>query len=71
MNDDERALRDVIDRDYEPYEVIRVQDLAADIGMHPKRVEYLAEKWADQGWYEYGVSSLLGWKCPQETIAHG
>jgi hypothetical protein len=26
-----------------------------------KRAMYLLDKWADKGWYEYGVSVDLGW----------
>ena len=38
-----------------------VRDLAASIGMHPKRTLSLCLKWSRQGWYNYGVSADLGW----------
>lgn len=32
-----------------------------DFYMHPKRAHYLLSKWADKGWYEWGVTMDLGW----------
>jgi hypothetical protein len=32
------------------------------LGIAPRRVEYLCEKWARKGWYDYGVAHDLGWK---------
>lgn len=32
-----------------------------ELGIHPKRVCYLLEKWADKGWWECGVSLRTGW----------
>lgn len=29
--------------------------------MHHKRAWKILEKWADKGWYEYGVSLDMGW----------
>jgi len=29
--------------------------------MHHKRAWYLLGKWADKGWYDYGVTLDLGW----------
>ena len=29
--------------------------------IHVKRAWYLLSKWADKGWYDYGVSLDLGW----------
>ncbi len=31
------------------------------LGVPPRRVEYLCEKWARKGAYEYGVVHDLGW----------
>lgn len=31
------------------------------LGMPPKRVEYLCDKWGRKGWYDSGVSEDLGW----------
>lgn len=36
-------------------------DVAAEIGMHVKRAEYLLQKWTDKGWFNYGVSARSGW----------
>jgi hypothetical protein len=30
-------------------------------GMPRKRLLFWLDKWADMGWYEYGVSPELGW----------
>lgn len=44
---------------------MRAGELARDagerFGMTPERVEYLCLKWAEQGWYEYGITCDLGW----------
>lgn len=29
--------------------------------IHPKRAEYLLNKWSDKGFYDYGVALDLGW----------
>lgn len=31
------------------------------LGIHPKRVQALCEKWAKRGIYNYGVTCDLGW----------
>jgi hypothetical protein len=36
------------------------------LGMPPRRVEYLCNKWADKGVYEYGVVYDLGWATGQD-----
>lgn len=38
------------------------RDAAAALGIPAGRLEYLCNKWADQGIYEYGTSADLGWK---------
>lgn len=43
----------------------------ADLGMHRKRVWYLAEKWSRKGWYEYGVAVDMGWLEPAGFEAAG
>lgn len=43
----------------EPYAL--ATDLAKTFGMHEKRAHYLLLKWADRGWWEYGVSARTGW----------
>ena len=40
---------------------VHVRDLAAALGIPQKRVTRLCEKWAGQGWYEYGTTADLGW----------
>lgn len=37
------------------------RDAAITLGMHHKRVEYLCNKWAKKGIYDYGVVCDLGW----------
>lgn len=34
------------------------------LGIPRKRVDYLCEKWADKGIYDYGVTCDLGWPDP-------
>lgn len=37
------------------------RDAGKKLGIHPKRVDSLCEKWARQGKYDYGVCCDLGW----------
>lgn len=69
MKDDERRLL---------LELARLQDargrrppedqIATTVGtrdgMHPRRAEYLFNKWIDKGWWECGVSARTGWLTP-------
>ena len=32
-----------------------------ELGIHPKRTEYLLGKWTDRDWWEYGVTVRTGW----------
>lgn len=41
------------------------RDAAAAMGMPWRRLQYLCEKWASQGVYDYGTSCDMGWKEPQ------
>lgn len=43
------------------------RDIINEIGfyMSCKRAWYLLEKWARKGFYDYGVSSDLGWLTPE------
>lgn len=43
---------------------VSLRATGADLGMHPKRVAYLAQKWSRKGWYDYGVSVDMGWLEP-------
>ncbi len=36
-------------------------ETAKRLGMHPKRLNYILEKWTDKDWWEYGVSPQYGW----------
>lgn len=39
----------------------RPRDAGERLGIHPKRVAPLCERWAAKGWYDYGVNATLGW----------
>jgi hypothetical protein len=41
------------------------RDLIPKSGLNEKRALYLLDKWADKGWYEYGVCVDLGWITPK------
>lgn len=41
-----------------------VEAVANQIGIHPKRLEYLLHKWADRREWNYGVHVLCGWLEP-------
>lgn len=45
---------------------VLVEDVAAGIGMHPKRAYGLLEKWERQGKWESGVSTRTGWFTERE-----
>lgn len=65
MKDDERRLllaaaaADVRWRELRQHRFIDA--LAEGLGIHPKRGLYLAGKWSDKGWWEYGVTLRSGW----------
>jgi len=40
-------------------------DVAPRLGIHPKRAQYLYQKWTDKGWFNYGVSARTGWLEPE------
>jgi hypothetical protein len=35
--------------------------IGTELGIHPKRVSYLCQKWDGKGWYDYGICDDLGW----------
>lgn len=41
-----------------------VEALAAEIGIPDKRIDYLCEKWARQGFTDYGINAVNGWFNP-------
>ena len=48
----------------EGVEIIRgepIRDIINEVPINYKRCWYLLGKWADKGWYEYGVTLDLGW----------
>lgn len=57
---DEQALWAAFGTSGEPHRWPR--DAARALGIPHGRAEYLCEKWARKGVYDYGVSAQLGWK---------
>lgn len=57
MKEDEKQL--LIAKYQEPHVTLR--RLAVRLGINIKRAAYVGEKWADKGWYDYGISPLAGW----------
>lgn len=62
MKDDERELLQRLQKrtaedKHQPY----VRQLVTDLGMNEKRAAYILGKWANKGWYDYGVSVMAGW----------
>jgi len=55
MVDDRKTPRDIINEEGFP--------------IPAKRAWYLLAKWADKGWYEYGVTLDLGWITPEGNAA--
>lgn len=73
MKDDERALLALLADD--AARAGRFADeVGGGIGIHHKRVNYILLKWADRGWWDYGVSARTGWltregrKAAQEVL---
>lgn len=40
-------------------------EIGRGMGMSIKRIEYLCEKWALKGWFEYGTVAVHGWLTPE------
>ena len=67
MKDDERLLLSTLQALNQPY----VRDVVRKLDINEKRAAYICQKWADKGWYDYGVNVLAGWltdDAPQRTI---
>lgn len=51
-----------------PYKPLKeappLDDIATQIGMHPKRAIGIGEKWSRKGWWDYGVTVRFGWLTP-------
>lgn len=70
MKDDEkefleRLRKRTIEDPNPPY----VRQLVSDLGMNENRAAYICQKWADKGWYDYGVSVLAGWLTDKGMMA--
>lgn len=55
MKPDEQRLRDAVQQGESP------RDAGRRLGIHPRRVIYLCEKWARRGEYDYGTTADNGW----------
>ncbi|HEY4261838.1 MAG TPA: hypothetical protein VGM98_16830 [Schlesneria sp.] len=67
MKSDEKQLRYmVIEREHATTPTVR--ELGNRLGIHPKRVVAMCEKWIRQGWYDCGVSADLGWVSDRDAI---
>ena len=76
MKPDEQALFSLLKARDEAANEARAQGLAvpaytmarhiaADLGMHQKRANYIFKKWAASGWYNYGTVIDGGWLTAQ------
>ena len=65
---DERELMTLVAEShggpYNPNNGSLLDDLAGQMGMHPKRAIGIAEKWERRGWWDSGVSTRAGWLTP-------
>lgn len=63
MKADERALLLAVfaESETKPPHRKHARYIAAGLGIHHKRADYLFEKWTGNGWYDYGVCVDLGW----------
>lgn len=46
----------------------RVRDVIDSLNMNHKRSWYLLVKWANRGWYDYGVNLDLGWLTTDGSV---
>ncbi len=62
MKLDERQLLVLLaQRNEEPRRPFATHLATEALKIHPKRTEYLLEKWVSKGWWECGVSLRTGW----------
>lgn len=61
MKDDEKNLMKALVNDYGLASKSPIRKIVDDLGINHKRAAYILWKWADKGWYEYGVSVMAGW----------
>jgi hypothetical protein len=65
MKNDEAELLQACQKRVPPNGTEMPREVAASLGMHPKRAAYIFQKWTDRGWYNYGVSVGTGWMEPE------
>lgn len=63
MKEDEKRLLKALANSKEEFPALR--DIGPILGIHPKRVNYLACKWSEKGFYDWGVCADLGWLTDQ------
>lgn len=51
-----------------PHHLRTPRVLNETLGIHHKRLAYILLKWADRGWYDYGVNVELGWLTPEGFV---
>lgn len=61
MKEDEMQLLSEIQARLQCGEKPYIREVVASIGLNEKRAAYICQKWAEKGWYDYGVSVLAGW----------
>lgn len=60
-NDEKQLLEILQHRSSNDHNQPYVRQIVYDLNMNEKRAVYILEKWANKGWYEYGVNVLAGW----------
>jgi len=67
IKDDERQLFSALKlaAAYQPFNPIRIPELADGIGMNEKRAWRIVEKWNSKGIIDYGVSPNAVWLTPE------
>ena len=61
MRNDEKHLMVWIQGDTQQFGRAYPRDVVKFLGINEKRAAYIFSKWADKGWYDYGVSLMAGW----------
>lgn len=73
--DDEKKLfaefrrRSLAARTRKNAEAVFAADVAAELGIHPKRAAYIFDKWTVAGLYDYGVNVCFGWLTEEAFTA--
>jgi hypothetical protein len=68
MKLDEKILMQTLQQRAKETQQPYVREIIRELGMNEKRAAYICLKWANKGWYDYGVSCLSGWLTTEAPV---